>query len=56
MKKDRSFTMEDYMPEPVIQINFNLTELKEYYKTIKDDSSISISYKLKIANAIIDNS
>jgi hypothetical protein len=56
MKEDRSFTMKDYMPEPHFKVIFNLSELKEYYKTIKTRNDITDSYKLRIANAIIDNS
>lgn len=53
MLEDRSFTMKDYMPELAVQINFNLNELKEYYKTIKNNADVPDSYKLKIANTII---
>ena len=56
MKEDRTFTMKEYIPEPHFKVIFNLSELKEYYKTIKTKTDISDSYKLNIANAIIDNS
>jgi hypothetical protein len=36
-------------------ITFTKEELKEYYQTIRNNPNISDKFKLKIANAILDD-
>lgn len=40
--------------EETFSVTFTKEELKEYYKTIRNNPDISTSFKLKIANAILD--
>jgi hypothetical protein len=41
--------------EPSFQIVFTASEMKDYYKSIKNDRNISDGFKLKIANFLLDN-
>lgn len=41
--------------QPSFQIVFTASEMKDYYKSIKNDRNITDSFKLKIANFLLDN-
>jgi hypothetical protein len=52
--KQEFYSQQNRTPAPVFTMAFTEAGLKEYYKSIRNNSEISDEFKLMIANKILD--